>query len=228
MLFRSDGYSTYHDCDDANPLIFPYQIETAGNGDQDCSGTDWPLGTVVEGVSDNDTGTAVVMYETLGDPFEIIWRKDTYLANTRTIAPADDIDYFKVTVPAYSARYVEIVRLDAGLSLTGTLYDVEGLELYTTVLDPNSTDPAAYFPQINNPTEFEKIFYISFTGAGTDTGAYLPVLYSAGDDEDGDRHYSQDWERARDCDDYVFLVNPDEKEVRGDDTDSNCNGLDNS
>ena len=72
------------------------------------------------------------------------------------------------------------------------------------------------------------MFYLRYYASnGTDTGFYIPTIFSLGTDADGDGFYTQDWEfNGRDCDDTDLAIAPGQAETPGDGVDSNCDGLD--
>ena len=213
----ADGWSTYHDCNDNDDTIMPWSgDEILGDDiDQSCAGTNLPDPTVADSAEpDNTPETAKTLYQlSAGNPWEFIWYPELYRRNTRTLHDAADLDYFKFTVPANSAGYLEY--LDWSGDVWITLYDSDG----TTELD---SDSSSFF--VENSTAGSKTYYVSFEqDAGTPV-TYTPAFYSIGTDKDGDGFYSRDWDNDRDCNDNDAAINPGVFEVGEDGIDNNCNG----
>ncbi len=215
-----DGWSTYHDCNDNDPAIKPDATEEAGdNIDQNCTGSDIPLGTTVDAHEpDNTPATAVTMVEAQGAPGELIYRSELYSAsgNLRTIHDANEEDYFKISIPAMSAIHVGVQ--DGPFDDAVMAFESDGV---TLVSGNNSAE------YIENTTNSAVTYYWRFYSlSGSQTGAYVPYYYSIGEDKDGDGFYTRDRNNLRDCNDTDAAIHPAATETAGDSTDSNCDGSD--
>lgn len=218
-----DAYSTYYDCNDADGTAYPEASETADDGiDQDCDGLDTPDGSVADSAeSDGTAASAKTMQGSLGDP-EIIYMTAVLRANGRTIAPAGDTDWFRISVPAWTAIEISTIHDEvAGSSgLAATLYDSDA----ATVVDSSTNYPSLW---AQNDTAASRTFYVEYSAAsGVDVGYYAPTWVSYGQDVDRDHYYTQDWDTDRDCNDTDATIYPGATETAGDGVDSNCNRLD--
>lgn len=219
----SDGYSPFYDCDDNDSDIAPGEDDIPGDGiDQNCDGFDVINGTVTDSHEDDDSAsTAVIMIEAGGSYYEEIYRSDInnpVTGNARTIHTAGEVDYFQVTIPAFS-MFIFGLTDQSNLTDLSTLYDSDG----TTELDSGS------FIYAENTSNTSKTYYLSYQASdGTSTGFYVPFYTNYGTDADGDGYYTQDWDVDRDCDDTDPDINYDATEIVSDGIDSNCNGEDDS
>lgn len=215
-----DGASSFYDCDDNNPVIYPGATEIAGDGiDQNCSGTDKLASTTADPAEpDNSPATAEPMYMTGLGVGEIQYQQAGWAANARTIHTPGDEDYFHFTLGPKEAAHVQLYE-PADASLTATLYDSDGTTAIAP-LDGNLSGGAPWL-KVANTTDADKTFYISYTAAASTW--YVPALFSAGVDNDGDGFYTRDFALARDCDDSDPAINPLAAEIPGDGIDQDCN-----
>lgn len=230
-----DNYSTYYDCNDADASIAPWEIDIPGDGiDQDCSGAD----VIADGVADgSETDNSPAQAKTLmaADHFvgEVNFMGDIERANMRTIFPVDDVDWFKVIVPAYSAvefdfgnaNYANTVGwMDDGLTFEPTY------EAYTAEILTNPAAPAVTSSFYENTTATAETLYLQYQDSGNldPTGVYIPVVWSHGTDMDGDSFYTKRWAFNYDCNDNDASIYTGAVEVAPDDgIDQDCNGADN-
>lgn len=237
-----DTYSTYYDCDDTNPAYQPELTEsqggTAGNGfDESCTGHDWldqDLADSFEDGDDDATSTTTLPIAK-GDPWDTIHRPEVY-AQTHTLETlsGDDVDYFKITVPANTAYYVLPVETTGIVSdFSTTIYDSDG----TTVVEAklpgidawldNTITGQSDYPTYNATVTTAKVWYVKIerTTPGT-KGVYAAAIVDFGTDADQDGYYSKHYSGAWDCDDTDPDVYGVTEVAPADGIDSNCNGAD--
>lgn len=217
-----DGYSTFHDCDDTDPSIYPHAVELIADGiSQNCSGTDQLASLTADAFEpDNNAASAKAMHMTEINLWEIQLQQAGWAQNMRTLHAAGEVDYFKVSLGPKEAAEVSLYQ-SASTSLTMSVYDSDG----TTLLGSDSLDIPYFF--IENTTSTGKTFYVSFEAAdGISTTWYVPALNSVGVDNDGDIYYNRDWHFLRDCNDEDATINPGALETAADGIDSNCDGND--
>lgn len=220
----SDGYSAYYDCNDGDATIYPWANEVIEDGiSQNCSGTDRLAATTADPFEpDNSHETAKMMFMTDVYPWEIQYQQEEWAQHMRTIHTAGDKDYFFVILGPKEAAYLEMYE-SASSTLLMTVYDSDG----TTILDTVSSTYPWYF--LENLTDSFKMFYVSYEASdGNSTTWYVPALYSAGRDNDGDGYYTREWDSGRDCNDNDASIHPGASETTDDGIDSNCNGDDNT
>lgn len=213
-----DTFSPYYDCDDARGVVFPLAMETAGDGvDQDCSGADVPAGATGDIAEVDDTvQTTRVMAPVVTSPFEPLFERAMYVANTRSLS-AGDVDYFSVEIPAHGA--VEIDLADYDLALLGTLYGSDGS---TAVEGP---EQLPYFHVVNVQSVPRTVYVKYEAQISGETGYYVPFYASLGVDIDGDTYFTRDWISVRDCDDTDPAIHPGAADGI-DGVDQNCDGRD--
>lgn len=213
-----DGFSPYYDCNDARDDIFPLAMEAAGDGvDQDCSGADVPTGITADIAEDDDTiHSARMMAPVSNSPFEPLFERAMYLANTRSLT-SGDADYFSVEIPARGA--VEIDLADDNLTVIGTLYGSDGTQI-------GLPEPFPYFYVVNAESAPKTIYVKYEADTPGASGYYIPFFASLGVDNDGDAHHTQDWIQVRDCDDGNSAIHPGEADTMIDEVDQNCDGRD--
>ncbi|MBI3992671.1 MAG: putative metal-binding motif-containing protein, partial [Candidatus Lambdaproteobacteria bacterium] len=184
--------------------------------DQDCNGIDQPLGTVADAAeSDDSIATAKDMVEAGGSAYEIIYRRDIYEGNGRTLHTVGDVDFFRVVVPAWGQLEVNVVDYD--VSLNAIFYDADGIEVGTG---------GGYY-DLTNATSSPATFYVKYSASdGTSTGWYVPYFVNLGTDQDQDTYYTGNWSGSRDCNDGNASIYDGALETESDSIDSNCDGAD--
>lgn len=221
----SDGYSSYYDCNDNDLTIYPWAGEVIGDGiSQNCSGNDQMDPSTADMFEpDNDPSTAKPMYMTNIGLWEIQFQQAAWVQNERTIDLPGEKDYFSVILNPKEGAYLNMHKGAYPTILQLTLYDSDG----TTVLDTKTNDWPSQW--VANTSILKKTFYVSYAAAdGTSTARFVPALYSAGIDYDGDGYYTRDWGSVRDCNDKKANIHPGAPEKAGNGVDSNCNGDDNT
>lgn len=218
-----DGYSSHYDCDDTNNTIYPKADEIVGDGiSQNCSGTDLLATTTPDAFEpDNDPLAAKPMFKTDIGLWEIQLQQSAWGQNIRTLHAAGEKDFFSFTLAPREGAYLNMHKGAWPAALLLTVYDSNG----TTLLGTSSSDWPSHW--VANTTTANKTFYVSYESAdGMSTTWYVPALFSAGLDKDGDGYYNRDWGNVRDCNDYNTSIHPGATEAAGDGVDSNCDGLD--
>ncbi len=219
----SDGYSPYYDCNDSNVTIYPRATEVVADGiDQDCNGVDWPTATDADAAEvDNTYGAAKTMMADTGSAWEEHLRDAENRANLRTIHKAGNIDWFKITVPAYGAFEADHRGNDGTIHIQAYVYESDA----ATVVDSGAGGGLGF----ENYSSYARTYYVSYEAAnGIDTFAYLPVVSYYGTDEDGDGYYTQEGFGSWDCNDTDDTIHEGARETADDGIDSDCNGEDNT
>ncbi len=211
----NDTYSSYYDCDDSNSSIHPHAREIPGNGiDEDCSGVD-ALAGADPYEADNDMTDAKAIPTTLGDPWEIEFRKDIY-SQMRTLDTTSDIDYMSIMIPPQAKVDITIANRNFR-GINWSISESNGTVKY------NGTN--GFGRTLYNRTNTDLQLYLKIASDGSDTGWYVPVMIPLGTDADEDNVSTKDyWEY--DCDDNNASIYPGATDVVGDGIDANCNGVD--
>ena len=218
----NDNYSAVYDCNDNNDTIYPFATEIPGDGiDQDCSGVD----AIADGIADpyevdDDFDLAQQMPEVEGSYSEIQHRYDI-ASQMRTIHTTTDTDFYKITLPPYSAAYiVEASSYWGGGALGNYEWDI-----YDANQSVNNSGNGPLYRRIDNTTTVNKTYYFEVASNGTDIGWYVPALVHIGEDRDGDGFYTMDWDM--DCNDANASINPEADDSNDTDgIDMNCDGID--
>ena len=210
-----DGHSSYFDCNDHNNTIYPNALEIAGNGiDEDCGGFDAIVG--IDSYEDDDTmAQAKPVATTLGAYEEIEFRSDVY-TEMRTLDTTDDVDFFKVDIPAKSK--VQLVNLSKGLPY----FKWSILESNASVRDSGTN---GFSHRLENNTTEDWTLYLKVESDKNATGWYIPVATPLGKDEDGDGVTTKDY-WSYDCNDHNASIRPGATDILGDGIDANCDGVD--
>lgn len=214
--YDEDGYSTYYDCNDQDNSIAPWETEIRDDGiDQDCNGSDLISSETQDSFESDNTfsDASPINFLELGHD-EAVYIFQQYSNDIHTIHDGNDVDWFSVPVPAYSAFALGFEYSQESFDIT--VYAEDG----DTVLEKTDW----YYA---NTSDTDVTYYLKVSSSEGNTAYYLPTVYSNGFDVDQDGFYSMDWGSARDCNDDNSEVNPDATEVDNDSIDSNCDGLDN-
>lgn len=223
----SDTYSPYYDCDDTDPVIYPWAPDTLGHTvDQSCSGYIWPDPTSDDfadaGANDDgDFATAGSIPIVGGDPYDIIHRQDIFsVAHTITL---NDHDFYKITILPY--RSYDIFQIDAtGTALESSIFNSSQIKVYST-----GSGSAINYLGINNTTTSPVDYYIEvFATDPNQTATYLLAIGDWGTDADGDGRLTREPGPSWDCNDNDITIHGNALEIPNDGIDSNCNGYDNN
>ncbi|MCB9743463.1 MAG: pre-peptidase C-terminal domain-containing protein [Alphaproteobacteria bacterium] len=195
-----DDAGAFHDCDDDDATVGPEMGETAGDGvDNDCDGLSRGDDTAEDANEPaNDTIDGAVSLTRTTTAQETMHMGSIRAESQATLHDLDDVDWYAVTLPAYSQGYFEADRwLDDRYSyLLYTVYDTDG----STVLSSGS-----YTQSVANATSEEVTYYISVTidTSRTEDTSYGYNLFfiDEGVDADQDGYSTRGWAYNNDCDD---------------------------
>lgn len=210
-----DNYSSFYDCNDDDNTIAPRAEELAEDGvDQDCNGSDLIADDSEDAFESDNTSEQASEIAFLEYGYtEAVFIFQQFANEVHTIHDADDIDWIKFDLPAYSAADVYI--------------DYTNFNGLITIFESDAeTEVANGFDTVLNNTAVSKTFYIKLESDGGSIGYYLPTAIFYGYDKDQDGFYTMQWSGGRDCNDDNFEINPQAADLAGDGIDSNCDGLD--
>lgn len=227
-----DGWSAFYDCDEAEPLIHPKAVDTAGDGtDRNCTaGMDAPVATVADAFENGDdradTGSSPV--EPLGSQYEFTLRPEYFPGAIHTLDYAGDVDWFKVDVPPHQMVLFEVLsqgwpfsdQYNSGISRAdipdmpaGVRYQ-SSFDGYLTIANDSETQTTVDVRVTIDPNRSQPPF------------SYLAYVAPKGYDRDMDGYGTMGMWNEHDCDDDDPTINDGALDTAGDGIDQDCDGVD--